>query len=717
MAIPCILRGPTSTAFFLIAVLVVSAVVPRSFAATTKKKKSKAKPKAHAHTVKKESTSDSPSDTWFARYSGPNLRLEYPTMDSALLGVLVGGPPPSSPTPQRVVEQQGKIEPLLGEVIRRPDEPRPRPPPGPTPAPYVAGPAVPPLPDLAPATSVAREKLATGPMSVEDRRFAGLYSKTPPTRGWVGPHQRVDYVPVQSEVSRPDRWRQGFSDYKQHVRGASWDPYEQNVLKGDFPLWGDRNFLVLTGISDTLFEERHLPTPSNIPAANQGEFATFGNPKQHAFRQDFEFSALLFNGDTAFEPPKWQVKITADYNVDNTIRLAELGDVNPDSRKGTDRHTFDVAIQEFFAEARLAVTSPFYDFTSVRLGRQFFNSDFRGFIFSNFNQGIRLFGNGAANRNSFNLVYFDMVEYESNSGLLRGDPSPERGQHVFIANAYRQDAFDIEGYTLGVNFHMDQDDPSFVFDTNGFLARPDPVGNFRPHKVEARYVGLVGDGHIGWLNVSHAFYHAFGRDSENPLAGQKIDINANMGALEASVDKDWIRYKLSLFWSEGDNDPTDNKGKGFDSILDDPNFAGGEYSFYVRQGIGLQGVGLKQRLSLIPDLRTSKLQGQANFVNPGLRLAGVGVDLDITPKLKALINLNLLRFDTTEALQLFIFQKTVPTGLGIDYSLGVNYRPNLSQNIVVDLGLGGFMPSDGFSAIYGTDKGLYQAFTNIKLAF
>ena len=38
--------------------------------------------------------------------------------------------------------------------------------------------------------------------------------------------------------------------------------------------------------------------------------------------------------------------------------------------------------------------------------------------------------------------------------------------------------------------------------------------------------------------------------------------------------------------------------------------------------------------SLVPDLRTSKIEGQANFVNPGLFLYNAGVDVDITPKLR-----------------------------------------------------------------------------------
>ncbi|NUN53740.1 MAG: hypothetical protein HUU06_13285, partial [Planctomycetaceae bacterium] len=70
----------------------------------------------------------------------------------------------------------------------------------------------------------------------------------------------------------------------------------------------------------------------------------------------------------------------------------------------------------------------------------------------------------------------------------------------------------------------------------------------------------------------------------------------------------------------GDDDPLDGTGKGFDSILDNPNVAGGAGSFWGRQSLRLLGTNLVQRLSFYPNLRTAKAEGEANFVNPGLLL-------------------------------------------------------------------------------------------------
>ena len=146
------------------------------------------------------------------------------------------------------------------------------------------------------------------------------------------------------------------------------------------------------------------------------------------------------------------------------------------------------------------------------------------------------------------------------------------------------------------------------------------IGSARRHTVKAGYFGINGDGHIGWLNVSNHYYFAFGHDDFNPIAGKKTKIRAKMAAVEASVDRDWLRFRASAFFASGDKNPTDDKATGFDAILDDPNFVGGQFSYWNRQGIRLVStdVGLVQGNSLLPRLRSSKTEGQANFVNPGI---------------------------------------------------------------------------------------------------
>jgi len=382
----------------------------------------------------------------------------------------------------------------------------------------------------------------------------------------------------------------------------------------------------------------------------------------------------------------------------NYLDVEELGIVNPDVRAGTTRYRNFLALEEAFVETKLADTSPYYDFASARVGSQLFVSDFRGFVFADTNLGARLFGTRHANRDQFNLAYFDQLEKETNSELNRFQGRP---QDVLIANYFRQD-FIWPGYTTQFSLHYNQDNgDGLVFDRNNFLVRPDPVGVFTPHRVDSVYFGWTGDGHINRFNINHALYFVTGHDTLNPLAGQPIDISAQMAALEVSYDRDWIRFRTSGFYSSGDDDIFDDRGEGFDAIMDSPAFAGGPFSYWNRQAIKLNGVNLVDRNSLVPHLRSSKIQGQTNFVNPGLWLANFGFDLELTPRLRSINNLNMLWFDHTEVLEQFVFQSNIDEHIGTDISSGVEYRPLLNDNLIVLAGVSGLIPGSGFEDLFG----------------
>ena len=373
----------------------------------------------------------------------------------------------------------------------------------------------------------------------------------------------------------------------------------------------------------------------------------------------------------------------------------------------TYRHKNVLSLQEAFAEVHLHDLSDNYDFISSKVGIQPFTSDFRGFIFSDSNLGARIFGNASNNKSQYNLLYFNMREKDTFSELNTFD---SRDQHVFIANYYRQD-FLTKGYTAQFSFHTNLDGAKPQYDRNGFLVRPAPLGTVQQnesdgsvvgHSLQSYYLGWAGDGHIGKLNVNHAFYQVFGKDEFNQLAGQSVTINAQMAALELSLDKDWIRFKASGFYASGDSKPTDGVARGFDSILDNPFYFGGPFSWYVREGIGLAGTGvnLKERNSLVPSMRTSKTQGQSNFVNPGVWIIGVGTDVDVTPKLKAFGNLNYVQFAEPAAVKYALQTDQARADLGLDASVGVKYRPFLTENVIISAGVGLFFPGGGYKDIY-----------------
>ena len=75
------------------------------------------------------------------------------------------------------------------------------------------------------------------------------------------------------------------------------------------------------------------------------------------------------------------------------------------------------ACRKRFVEVKLKDLSNSYDFCPRAPGFRSFTSDFRGFIFSDQEPGLRLFGNFDSNRYQYNAAYFAMLEKDTNSGL------------------------------------------------------------------------------------------------------------------------------------------------------------------------------------------------------------------------------------------------------------------------------------------------------------
>jgi len=572
----------------------------------------------------------------------------------------------------------------------------------------------------------------------------------------LGFHHAPEYAPgadhqPANTSARPDRWRIGFTPWKRYTSGVTdqpyenpetllWHPYRQSLLKGDAPIIGDDIFLNLTASSQTEIEFRRVPTASGVSAAVPGAYEFFGQSEQIGVQNNIGFGIELFKGETVFKPVEWALKFEPVVNV-NYLGARETGVVSPDPRgslfgnnntpppfnggvidptdidgilngqvgpadsyrgkRHTQRTKSSIALQQAFGEIHLRDLSDNYDFVAMRGGLQPFNSDFRGFIFNDVNLGARVFGNWANNRFQYNVTGFDMREKDTNSELNTFD---DRDQEIVIANFYAQD-FLWKGYTAQVSFHANIDHGGRLYDENGGIVRPAPIGTVKDHEVNAFYLGWAGDGHIGRLNVSHAFYQALGDDSFNGLAGRPVTINAQMAALELSFDRDWVRYKGSLFYASGDGNATDGQANGFDTILDNPNFTGGPFSYWTRQGFNLGGtfVNLKQRGSLVPNLRTSKTQGQANFVNPGVFIYGAGAEIEVTPKLRSFVNANYIRLIEMDTVKAALLTNKADPEMGVDLSIGFQYRPFLTDNVIFSFGFGTLLPGRGFKDIYKTN--------------
>ncbi|MFN6052283.1 MAG: hypothetical protein ACK47R_15760, partial [Planctomycetia bacterium] len=103
---------------------------------------------------------------------------------------------------------------------------------------------------------ITTPKLPEKPPTIDDF----VTTQTYPPLGFTGKSSVLseivgdnDFIPV------PDRWRLGFPALDRYGNGHPrtvdylyqlghwWDPYNQNVLKGDYPLLGQHTFLNITG--------------------------------------------------------------------------------------------------------------------------------------------------------------------------------------------------------------------------------------------------------------------------------------------------------------------------------------------------------------------------------------------------------------------------------------------------------------------------------------
>ncbi len=540
-------------------------------------------------------------------------------------------------------------------------------------------------------------------------------AQVPPPLPWV----RRETLPV------PDRWRivksLGLLPYNR------WDPYHPNVIKGDLPVLhkelGRDWFFNFAAVSDTLLEFRRLPTAVGAQSTlNSGSSGMFGRGRQGTFVESGIFGFTLLKGDTVFRPPDWEFRFVPVVNFNRTT-TQEVRAVNINPAMGTDRNDSFVGVQELFVDRHLRDVSVRYDFDSLRIGIQPFTADFRGFLFADQPFGVRVFGTRDNNQWQYNAAWFRRLEKDTNSGF-NDIGQPLRNDDVLVFNLYRQD-WPVSGFTTqGTVLHNRnrEGNSERFFNNNGFLERPAIFGSGRPHDYDVTYLGLNGDGHFGRWNISASGYFATGDDRRGMFSGKPERIRARFGAVEVSRDFDWLRLRATGLYASGDRDPFDDRATGFDAVVENPLIAGADTSYWIRQAvplIGGGGVALTTRNGVLPSLRTSREHGQSNFTNPGLRLIGIGADVDVSPQVRVIGNISRLAFDNLSSLAQLRNQELRSADIGTDISLGIQYRPLFIQNVVINASAAILRPGPALRELYGNalDGKQYSVLVNMVLTF
>src|SRR5690606_15174925 len=150
---------------------------------------------------------------------------------------------------------------------------------------------------------------------------------------------------------------------------------------------------------------------SGVSAANSGNSDFFGESRSQMFVSNYALDFLLFRGETVFKPVEWALRVRPVFNV-NRVDFHEAGIVSPNpggpgagnggapvdntgvenpddiggiigggttpgklARGATLRTRDYLALQEAFFELHLADLSANYDFLTIKVGNQTFNSD------------------------------------------------------------------------------------------------------------------------------------------------------------------------------------------------------------------------------------------------------------------------------------------------------------------------------------------------------
>ena len=536
----------------------------------------------------------------------------------------------------------------------------------------------------------------------------------------------VDQVPV------PDRWR--LIESLGVVKERWWDPYNQNTYKGDrpinpdkvpwLPITGDDWFFIVNAVSDTVFEPRTFPIPVGVQTTERPDsIDVFGKDASYVLSQTFIVGAALLKGSTAYKPPDVEYRVTLAGNI-NYVDVPERRVLFVEPSKPSHRFDHFVGVQEAFFDYHFRNVSDRYDFDSVRIGIQPFQADFRGFLFNDNQLGIRFFGTRDNNRFQYNFGGFWRLEKDTNSGLNAVLQTP-RDDYVFYVNAYRQD-FLIPALTSQLTFvwNANREAQDVQIDDNGFPVRPALLGSLRGRDYDVFYLGYNADGRIGRINLTGSAYYAFGEDRNSFFTDERADISAYFAALEASYDRDWMRFRLSAAYASGDSDPYDDVETGYDAIFENPVFAGADTSYWIRQTIPFAGGGraisVNGRNGILNSLRSPKEQGQSNFNNPGLMLVGAGADFDITPEFRLSANANHLWFENTATLQALRNEGSIPKAIGWDLSAAAIWRPKATQNIVFRLSGAALVSGSGFEDLFtaldnpGT---YYSVLANVVLTY
>ena len=334
--------------------------------------------------------------------------------------------------------------------------------------------------------------------------------------------ETVESAPQRDPRSREvrDRWRVSFPEYDRYgsaaggrdipfKRGKWYDPYSQNLLKGDYPIFGNKFFMILSAVDSVGVEQRRTPIPSNINSARPGSAEFFGKPEVLGIGHTLQFSFEMFHGDTTFRPRNWAIKISPTLSLPNYVRTREVGVVNVDPRRGTNRTDWHLSFEDAFAEVKLEDLNANFDFGLHPRGHPAFRLRLSRLHLHR--QQPRRAGLRRVRQQPLpvqpRLLLAVGEGYQQRAQPLRHAP-PERLHLQHLPAGLHQ-----EGPHRPDHLRL-QRRPPRASSSTATASSSAPRSSATPARTPSRWAtsGVNTDGHMGRINLTTSYYFANGRD-------------------------------------------------------------------------------------------------------------------------------------------------------------------------------------------------------------
>jgi hypothetical protein len=480
------------------------------------------------------------------------------------------------------------------------------------------------------------------------------------------------------------RWRtynlDGFPQYGYHL----WDTYNQNVIKGDFPLT-DKWFTETDVFQNFTYKaRRNLDYTKALP---ENKFISYNN---------FEDNATIFgteirHNDDRFFPANFRFHIdgAVDWKNDiNAVEAASEGHANLfDAFSDVQLHNFGaVNFNQMF----------------LRGGLQTFKSDFHGLIFNDVGLGGRIFGNSLSNRLRYDFLVLKLFQKNAVSGLINFSAA---SQHTVMISRFTWEDFLVKGWNSEWSVHWNHDPRKINGSDSNQL------------NLDTYYIGTTLNGNLGRFIFNPAIYGVFGT-ADHLIDGEKVqhDVRAWTSVLDLEYPIDFWKLRVGYVYESGENGTSTSKtDTGFDAISDAVTLFGGPISYWVGEDIKYGKGDFVRANSFDPSLRGTN--NQANYINPGLQLVNTGFDATVTPRVALSFNLNWLYFNNigTYATNNIVGGVASTTTInhhnaGIEENVFIRWKPFLKQIndfVIVDTGFSVLQPLAGIKDAFGSSRPVY----------